>query len=169
MTKRDFLLALNDALGSMTGDERSAAIKYYSDYIDDAGPENLENVLQELGSPEQVAASILADADAAQQAVNGAAAAEASRTMPPPSTACSRRDARLGMDTADLPVIPGLAADFGNPGRLAGRRNRHRYRIFRYNLCFANLRRCTHLCGHCNRIFCPAARAARYGRWLHWA
>lgn len=85
MTKRDFLLALNDALGSMTGDERSAAIKYYSDYIDDAGPENLENVLQELGSPEQVAASILADADAAQQAVNGAAAAEASRTMPPPA------------------------------------------------------------------------------------
>ena len=35
MTKRDFLLALNDALGSMTGDERSAAIKYYSDYIDE--------------------------------------------------------------------------------------------------------------------------------------
>lgn len=86
MTKRDFLLALNDALGAMTGDERSAAIKYYSDYIDDAGPENLERVLQELGSPEEVAASILADADAAQQAQNGTGAGETAHTMPPPAS-----------------------------------------------------------------------------------
>ena len=81
MTKREFLLALNDALGSMTGDDRSAAIKYYSDYIDDAGPENLESVLQELGSPEEVAASILADADTA----TSGDASSAARTMPPPA------------------------------------------------------------------------------------
>ena len=35
MTKREFLLQLNDALGAMNEDERSAAVKYYSDYIDE--------------------------------------------------------------------------------------------------------------------------------------
>ena len=61
MTKREFLLQLNDALGAMNEDERSAAVKYYSDYIDDAG-EDMEKVLRQLGTPQQVAASILAEA-----------------------------------------------------------------------------------------------------------
>ena len=34
MTKREFLMALNDELYPLSEDERSAAIKYYSDYID---------------------------------------------------------------------------------------------------------------------------------------
>ncbi|MEA5146799.1 MAG: DUF1700 domain-containing protein [Candidatus Limiplasma sp.] len=63
MTKREFLEALNDELLPLSEDERSAAIKYYSDYIDDAGEENLAAVLEELGSPSQVAASIKADAE----------------------------------------------------------------------------------------------------------
>lgn len=63
MTKREFLEALNDELLPLSEDERSAAIKYYSDYIDDAGEENLAAVLEELGSPAQVAASIKADAE----------------------------------------------------------------------------------------------------------
>ncbi len=45
MTKREFLEALNDELLPLSEDERSAAIKYYSDYIDDAGEENLAAVL----------------------------------------------------------------------------------------------------------------------------
>ena len=63
MTKREFLMALNDELYPLSEDERSAAIKYYSDYIDDAGEENLDEVLAELGSPAQVAASIKADGE----------------------------------------------------------------------------------------------------------
>lgn len=83
MTKREFLMALNDALGSMTGDDRSAAIKYYSDYIDDAGEENMDQVLAQLGTPQQVAASILADAG-----LSGASHSEqknAASSTPPPA------------------------------------------------------------------------------------
>lgn len=79
MTKQDFLMQLNDALGPMTGEERSAAIKYYSDYIDDAGEENLAATLAQLGTPAEVAATLLADAN-----ISGASAAgTAANTAPP--------------------------------------------------------------------------------------
>ena len=81
MTKREFLLQLNDALATMNGDERSAAIQYYSDYIDDAGPENLDEVLAQLGDPRQVAASILAEAGAEPRQ---AASAQAAAPTPAP-------------------------------------------------------------------------------------
>ena len=61
MNKREFLLALHEELGDLTNDEKSAAIKYYSDYIDDAGEENFDKILAELGGPSAVAATILED------------------------------------------------------------------------------------------------------------
>jgi uncharacterized membrane protein len=42
-------------------DERQAALQYYADYFEDAGEENEAQVIKELGSPEQVAATIMAD------------------------------------------------------------------------------------------------------------
>lgn len=83
MTKQEFLLALNDELGSLSGEERSAAIKYYSDYIEDAGPENLQDVLAELGSPAQVAASILSDFDLSDAEKNAQCNAKNSSTAAP--------------------------------------------------------------------------------------
>ena len=80
MTKREFLTALNEELLSLSEEERSAAIKYYSDYIDDAGSENLDAVLAELGTPAQVAASIKADSE-----LSGTSAASA---PPPPAQKC---------------------------------------------------------------------------------
>jgi uncharacterized membrane protein len=34
---------------------------YYNEYFDDAGPENEQKVIEELGSPAQIAARIKAD------------------------------------------------------------------------------------------------------------
>ncbi|MEG1931594.1 MAG: DUF1700 domain-containing protein [Pygmaiobacter sp.] len=78
MTKREFLMQLNDALGCLTGDERSAAIKYYSDYIDDAGTENTAQVIAALGTPQEVADMIIKDAQF------GGGAANPAPSMPPP-------------------------------------------------------------------------------------
>jgi uncharacterized membrane protein len=41
--------------------ERADALAYYNNYFDEAGVENEEQVIQELGSPEAVAQNILAD------------------------------------------------------------------------------------------------------------
>lgn len=63
MTKAEFLTRLEAALGTMPRHERENALYYYTEYIDDAGPENEEAILDRLGSPERVAEKLLADSD----------------------------------------------------------------------------------------------------------
>lgn len=58
MTKEQFLFQLEQKLLDIPEDERAEAMEYYRDYFSDAGPENEELVILELGSPDKVAASI---------------------------------------------------------------------------------------------------------------
>lgn len=58
MTKNEFLNQLNQLLFDLPEEERMDAIWYYEDYLADAGPENEEQVLKELVSPERVAEKI---------------------------------------------------------------------------------------------------------------
>ena len=58
MTKEQFLFQLEKKLLDIPEDERAEAMEYYRDYFNDAGPENEEQVISELGSPDKVAASI---------------------------------------------------------------------------------------------------------------
>ncbi|MEG0109694.1 MAG: DUF1700 domain-containing protein [Oscillospiraceae bacterium] len=58
MNKAEFLAALRLELGNVTTDERDAALDYYSEYFADAGEENEQSVLSELGSPALVAENI---------------------------------------------------------------------------------------------------------------
>lgn len=58
MTKEQFLFQLEQQLLDIPQDEREEAMEYYRDYFDDAGKENEEQVIAELGSPKKVAASI---------------------------------------------------------------------------------------------------------------
>ena len=58
MTKEQFLFQLEQKLLGIPEDERAEAMEYYRDYFNDAGPENEEQVIAELGSPDKVAASI---------------------------------------------------------------------------------------------------------------
>ena len=59
MNKATFLQALEAGLAAATPEERTAAMQYYTEYLDEAGPEHEAEALAQLGSPEKVAADIL--------------------------------------------------------------------------------------------------------------
>lgn len=61
MTKSEFLNQLASQLSDISPEEREEALSYYREYIEDAGLENEEALLQELGSPAKVAADIKKD------------------------------------------------------------------------------------------------------------
>lgn len=63
MSRIEFIEKLESLLSDIPSDERKEALQYYNNYFDDAGEENEEKVIKELGSPEQVAAIIKADLD----------------------------------------------------------------------------------------------------------
>lgn len=60
MTRNAYLTRLAELLQDIPAEERVAAMEYYNDYFDDAGGENEQQVIRELGSPEQVAAEVKA-------------------------------------------------------------------------------------------------------------
>ena len=61
MNRVEFMTKLENLLGDLPENDRMDAIAYYNDYFDEAGVENEDRVLKELGSPERVAAIIKAD------------------------------------------------------------------------------------------------------------
>ena len=61
MTREEFLRRLSELLQDVTEEERAEAIRFYEEYLDDAGPQQEAQVLAELGSPEKVAAIIKAN------------------------------------------------------------------------------------------------------------
>lgn len=61
MSRKEFMDRLEALLAVIPAEERSEALQFYTDYSEDAGAENEEQVIKELGSPEQVAAMIKAD------------------------------------------------------------------------------------------------------------
>lgn len=58
MKKEEFLRRLEELLMNVSESDRLDAIAYYSDYFDEAGEENEQIVIRELGSPEKVADTI---------------------------------------------------------------------------------------------------------------
>lgn len=61
MNAYEYLQALRAALAVLPDDEINSAMRYYEDYFLDAGDENAEKVIEQLGPPEQVAEAILRD------------------------------------------------------------------------------------------------------------
>ena len=61
MTKYEFLGDLSRLLKDLPEEERNQALHYYEDYFADAGEDNEQEVLNELGSPENIAELIKAD------------------------------------------------------------------------------------------------------------
>ena len=61
MNRTEYMAALRRALSVLPEEERASALRYYEEYFDDAGPENEQKVIADLGTPETVAAQILAD------------------------------------------------------------------------------------------------------------
>ena len=58
MNRVEFMNRLEQLLQNLPEDEKREAMRYYNDYFDDAGEEREYEVIQELGSPEQVARNI---------------------------------------------------------------------------------------------------------------
>jgi uncharacterized membrane protein len=58
MDRKQFMEKLERLLWNISDSEREEALQYYNDYFDDAGAENEARVIEELGSPEQVAQKI---------------------------------------------------------------------------------------------------------------
>lgn len=60
MNRLEFMSELEHLLEDISKNEREEALNYYNDYLDDAGVENEEEVIESLGSPGKVAATIKA-------------------------------------------------------------------------------------------------------------
>ncbi|WP_367926318.1 DUF1700 domain-containing protein [uncultured Ruthenibacterium sp.] len=61
MNRAQFLAQLEAELAGLSPVEREEAIKFYVEYLDEAGPDREAQVLEELGSPQKVAAIIRAN------------------------------------------------------------------------------------------------------------
>ena len=59
MNKYEFLAQLRNALSSVPLEEREAAMSYYEEFFSDAGEENEQAVIASLGSPQELAQSII--------------------------------------------------------------------------------------------------------------
>ena len=59
MTRLEFISALRAKLSMLPADEKEDAVQFYEEYFDEAGPENEQAVIEELGSPDAVAEKIL--------------------------------------------------------------------------------------------------------------
>ncbi|MDD6038941.1 MAG: DUF1700 domain-containing protein [bacterium] len=58
MNKEQFLFQLEQLLLDISENERKEAVEYYRSYFEDAGTDDEAKVIEELGSPKKVAASI---------------------------------------------------------------------------------------------------------------
>jgi len=61
MTKDHFLHELRTKLKHLPADEVDAAMSYYEEYFLDAGPDNEQKVVAELGSPDAIASKIIGE------------------------------------------------------------------------------------------------------------
>lgn len=59
MNKYEFLSRLRNALSSVPREERDSAMSYYEEFFSDAGEDNEQAVIASLGSPEELAKSII--------------------------------------------------------------------------------------------------------------
>lgn len=61
MNRAAFMQQLENLLQNISVAERQEALQYYNDYFDDAGVENEEEVIENLGSPASIAENIIND------------------------------------------------------------------------------------------------------------
>lgn len=61
MNRQEFIKKLESELSKLPENEIKDVIDYYNEYLDDAGQENEETALKELGNPSRIATQIKAD------------------------------------------------------------------------------------------------------------
>lgn len=61
MNRQEFMYRLAAELSMLPQEETLAAMEYYDEYFDEAGPDREQEAIRELGSPEKIAAQIKGD------------------------------------------------------------------------------------------------------------
>lgn len=61
MTREEYLRQLRKYLKRLPKEDYDNAMEYFTEYFDEAGPEGEQRVMQELGSPREAAAELLAN------------------------------------------------------------------------------------------------------------
>ncbi len=64
MTRSEYIAELESHLISLSKEERDMAINFYEEYFDEAGPENEQDVIADLGKPFSLARSIIGETSA---------------------------------------------------------------------------------------------------------
>ena len=111
MNRIEFMDRLTWLLADLPENERGEAIQYYNDYLDDAGVENEQEVLDALGTPEQLAATIREglseeNADCGEFSEKGFTRQEQDSNELPSSNAAHRRKLKkTGMSTGALILL----------------------------------------------------------------
>lgn len=106
MTKQEFLQRLEVQLADVTEEERAEAIRFYEEYFDEAGPEQEQKVLLELGSPDKVAAIIKANVPGSRAEPRAAEQPAAEKSAPQltlegPDWAAARQPEQAGQPEAE--------------------------------------------------------------------
>ena len=119
MTRNEYLGALRQELRSLPLQEQEEALRYYEEYFDDAGPENEQQVIAELGSPRELARNIVENSvfslTRAPQPESGQEQENAFRQMEPPARQKQGRGAAFWIlvilsSVIWLPLLIGFAA-----------------------------------------------------------
>ena len=61
MNRLEFMDALESRLSQLSSEERDDALRYYEELFDEAGPIEEQKIIDDLGSPEDIARQILVD------------------------------------------------------------------------------------------------------------
>lgn len=61
MSKEEYISELRARIAHLPREEREAAMSYYVEYLEDAGDKSMEEIIAELGTPQEVAERIIAD------------------------------------------------------------------------------------------------------------
>lgn len=59
MDKYEFIRRLENALSGLSDEEKSSALNYYKELFEDAGGDNAQELISNLGSPESIAENII--------------------------------------------------------------------------------------------------------------
>ena len=124
MNRGEFLAELRAQLADFSEEAREDALKFYEEYLDEAGPENEGVVLAELGSPQKVARIIRANCDSGAAEPDAAPRSpqhgldwRAPRAPRPPKPDCAAPEESAPADAAYANGAP--APDGGETRRAA--------------------------------------------------
>lgn len=89
MDKYEFITRLEKALSGLSDDEKASALNYYKELLEDAGGDNAQELISNLGTPESVAESIIRESGTViySASENGSSAESA----PQPTTETSQK------------------------------------------------------------------------------